>query len=123
MNWKATRLSPVLLVDFCCMQVNVGCEDAFVAEFVQSGVKSAYATKKVNKPHDIYFMPTVLKPNGGSQIGYKLCWGCILELRKPWMATKVVSRNRFSCSNNVLKSRNYRTKISTHSWFDPELIW
>jgi len=51
MNGVSTRLSPICLVNGCCMSINISGEDTFMAQSVERGVESADATKQVNESH------------------------------------------------------------------------
>ena len=58
---KATWLTPICLVGFCCVLVNVGGEDTLVTEPVEGGMETADATKQVNKAHENDLVATVNK--------------------------------------------------------------
>ena len=61
MDVKAPRLTPICLVGFRRMLVNVCCKNTFMTESVEGGVETADATKQVNEAHENDLMATVNK--------------------------------------------------------------
>ena len=61
---KTSWLTPVFLINFGSVGVNVRCEYAFMAQPMEGGMKSPDSTKQVYESHRNDFLSAVIKLNG-----------------------------------------------------------